>query len=136
MKIVTLTRAYQSDDVTLGMLKIQGVDHAPIYTLENPWIDNKPYISCIPEDGYICEKHNGAKFKDCWILQGVPNRSAILIHAGNRETDTTGCILVGLRSGYLGEDIAVLDSHDAMELLRKILGRKSFMIRIFDPQEA
>lgn len=130
MKIVTLTRSYQSDDVTLGMLKVQGVDHAPIYTLENPWIDNKPYISCIPADSYVCEKFNGTKFKDVWQLMGVPERSYILIHHGNFERDTSGCILVGMEAGYINEEIAIKQSREAMELLKDILGKKAFVLQI------
>lgn len=130
MKIVTLKRAYMTDEVTMGMIKIQGVDHPPIFTLENPYIDNKPYISCIPPDSYVCEKFNGAKFKDVWQLMGVPDRSYILIHHGNREADTSGCVLVGLGAGILNGEPAVLSSRDAMDLLRDILGRKSFILQI------
>lgn len=130
MKIVTLQRAFMDDDITLGILKVQGVDHKPIYTLENPWIDNKPYVSCVPPDSYVCEKFNGMRFKDVWQLMGVIDRSSILIHHGNTENDTSGCILVGMNAGYLHGEIAVLESRDAMDLLRKLLGKKSFILQI------
>jgi hypothetical protein len=130
MKIATLQRAHHGDDVTLGMLKFQDVEHRPIYTLENPFIDNKPYISCILPDSYVCDKFNGAKFKDVWQLMGVPDRSHILIHHGNTEADTSGCILVGLAAGRLNGQPAVLHSRDAMDLIRDIVGKKSFIIQI------
>ena len=130
MKIARLTRAFTNDDVTLGMLQFKGIAHDPIYTLENPWIDNKPYISCIPDDDYVVEKFNGAKFKDVFILQGVIGRSHILIHHGNTEEDTSGCILVGLSAGELHGEPAVLQSRDAMEYLRSLVGRKSFILEI------
>ena len=132
MKIVTLQRAFKDDTITLGMLKIQDVDHEPIYTLENPWINNKPYVSCIPPDSYVCEKFNGAKFKDVWKLRGVMDRSYILIHNGNREADTSGCIIVGLSAGKLSDETAVLNSHAALDLLRSLLGKKSFILQIKD----
>lgn len=130
MKIVTLTRAYQSDEVTLGMIKVQGVDHPPIYTLENPWIGNKKYISCIPAASYPCVKFSGTKFKDVWQVIGVDDRDYILIHHGNFERDTSGCILVGLEAGYINDEIAVKQSREAMELLKDILGKKEFLLQI------
>lgn len=134
MRVVTIQRSYMSSDVTLGILKIKDVDHPPIYTLENPWLSNKPYISCIPEDSYLCTKFNGMKYKDVWEVQGVTNRSSILIHHGNTEDNTQGCILVGLSAGELNGQPAVLQSRDAMDLLRSLIGSKDFALNIFNPR--
>jgi len=112
------------------MLQIQGIDHDPIYTLENPWIGNKPYVSCIPKDGYIVEKYDGFKYKDVFQVMGVPNRTAILFHHGNTENNTQGCILLGLGSGSLHDEPAVLSSRDAMDYFRKLMGKKAFTLII------
>lgn len=84
------------------------------YTLELPWKDNQRNISCIPKGTYGVVRHNGTKYKNVWRLLDVPNRSGILIHAGNTKADIQGCILVGLREYSQG----VLDSRLAIDKLR------------------
>lgn len=130
MKIVTLKRAYQDSRVTLGMLQIHGKEHSPIYTLENPWKDNKPYISCVPADEYVCERFSGKKYKDVYELKGVPGRSAILIHHGNYERNTSGCILLGLSGGMMNGEPAVKQSQSAMHYFKKLMGRDPFVLII------
>lgn len=130
MKTVKLTRAFQDDHVTLGMLQIQGIEHDPIYTLERPWIDNVQNVSCIPKDGYLVTKYDGYKFKDVFQVTGVPNRTAILFHKGNTVKDSTGCILLGLGAGSLHGQPAVLQSRDAMEYFKGLIGKKAFTLII------
>ena len=129
-RLVTLTRAWQNDDVTLGMLKVKDVDHRPIYTLENPWIDNKSYVSCIPADSYVCSKFSGVKYKDVWMVQGVPKRDHILIHYGNTAKNTDGCILLGLGAGEIDGVPAILSSRDAVDYFRTLVGKKEFILQI------
>jgi len=132
MRHVTLQRATQTALITLGMLQIKDIHHEPIYTLENPWLDNRPWVSCIPADTYVVEKYDGFKFKDVFKVRGVPNRSGILFHKGNYEHQTTGCILLGLKSGILNDKPAVMHSGDAMDYFRKLMGRKAFTLTIED----
>lgn len=120
--IVTLKRAAESLEGTFGMLSVAGIPLC--VTCEDPWIDNKRNVSCIPEGRYTCVPHNGTKYKDVWALEYVPGRSHILIHAGNTEDDTHGCILVGLQIGELNGKPAVLQSRKALNYLREILPEK------------
>lgn len=119
--IVTLSRGKQTAIGILGTLSYMG--ETLCYTLEEPWRNNAPADhkgeteSCIPEGRYYCVPHSGARFKNVWRLEDVPNRSYILIHAGNTLADTEGCILVGLRPSPNG----VADSQAALTLLRKKL---------------
>jgi len=131
MSIAVLTRGFMSGKVTLGKLQIKGMDHEPIYTLENPWLDNKHIISCIPSDSYVCSPYNGTKYKDVYKLEGVPLRSDILVHNGNTEKDTNGCILLGMSAGQMpnGEP-AVLESKKAIDYLRLLIGKKQFILII------
>ncbi len=116
MAILKLTRACSSDKGTFGTLCM---DEMPLcVTCEDPWNDNVSNISCIPKGIYQCRKFNGNKFKDVWEIVNVPNRSAILIHAGNTIDDTHGCILIGRCFSKLGGLPAVLQSQDAMTELR------------------
>lgn len=79
-------------------------------TLELPWLENKRNISCIPEGVYYCEK--GLKYVR---VNGVNNRSGILIHSGNTIADSSGCILVGQQFSALG----IINSKYALEDLLK-----------------
>jgi hypothetical protein len=47
-------------------------------------------------------------------VEDVPQRSDILIHAGNTHKDTHGCILLGMQFGKLGNDSAILASRSAL----------------------
>ena len=96
---ITLNRLYGSDDCTLGVLSCG--EGLLCFTLENPWKDNTPSISCIPEGEYSCAPHNGTKYHETWLVKDVPGRSAILFHSGNVESDTHGCILPGTVIGSL-----------------------------------
>lgn len=64
-------------------------------TLELPWKDNKPRVSCIPEGTYKAIKHISPKFNKSFWLQNVPGRSEILVHPGNYTSQILGCILPG-----------------------------------------
>lgn len=108
-----IVRAESAEIGTRGVLTDAAGNHL-CYTLELPWLNNVPNISCVPKGVYGVVRHNGAKYKNVWRLLDVPGRSGILIHAGNTKADIQGCILVGLREYSLG----VLDSRLAMDKLR------------------
>lgn len=98
---------------TLGELFIPG--HNKIFTIERPWQDNAKRESCIPEGTYSLKPHSGRIQPAIWI-DGVPDRTAILFHAGNTYTDLLGCIAPGLW-WRTGEPPAVLNSRAAMTQL-------------------
>lgn len=64
-------------------------------TLELPYINNQRQISCIPVGQYIVRKHNSPTFGKTFHVLNVEGRSEILIHKGNFNHNTKGCILVG-----------------------------------------
>jgi hypothetical protein len=107
MQKVKLKREIISNKAVLGSLELESKEIAK--TLENPWLNNEPFISCIPIGEYIVKTYSSNKYPNVWELQDVEGRSYILIHSGNVEEHTQGCILVGRKWGFLGENIAVLD---------------------------
>ncbi|MCL1888899.1 MAG: DUF5675 family protein [Desulfovibrionaceae bacterium] len=119
MSYLILTRSPGDDQGTPGTLIGPGL---ALVTLELPWRDNQPNISCIPAGKYICKPTISPKFGPCIGVQDVPGRANILIHAGNWAgdkskgfiTDSQGCILVGLASGTLSHQRAVTSSRDAL----------------------
>lgn len=122
---ITLTRSFQNNKATLGMLKIDGITHDPIFTLENP-LRHTSFDSCIPTGNYKCEPFSGSLFHNVWIVKDVPGRSAILIHPGNTERDTLGCILLGLGAGAMKDEPCVTQSRLAIEYFRKLVEDHSF----------
>lgn len=119
MQKVKLKREIISNKAVLGSLELESKEIAK--TLENPWLNNEPFISCIPVGEYIVKTYSSNKYPNVWELQDVEGRSYILIHSGNVEEHTQGCILVGRKWGFLGENIAVLDSRNTLGKLRSIL---------------
>lgn len=94
-----LRRTMRTADGVFG--RLTGSDLS-LATCEDDWEHNRPSISCIPDGTYALRrtmyyKHGYETFE----VAGVPGRSRILIHPGNTEEDTAGCILVGLRVGRL-----------------------------------
>jgi len=127
---ITLTRFFLNDAVTFGMLNIKGIDHWPIFTLENPWKDNRRNVSCIPEGRYDCSSYSSMKYVDVYKVHDVPARSGILFHKGNYERNTSGCILPGTGVDPAFYDPMVLHSGDAMKELRKIIKHQPFTLEI------
>lgn len=71
-------------------------------TIELPWLENKPRISCIPEGRYRIVQRWSEKFGFHLHILDVPDRSFILIHpANNAQTELAGCIApVTTHSGH------------------------------------
>lgn len=112
-----LSRVSYTADGTFGVLSAKervSDDYIPKWvTLENPWEGNEPFISCIPCGRYKVKPVDSPKFGKTWEVQNVEGRTSILFHAGNRHTETHGCILLGTQYGYLGSIPAILNSRTA-----------------------
>ena len=74
-----------------GILLFDGTELCK--TIELPWQDNQPRVSCIPEGAYRLRQRRSPKFKDHFEIMDVVNRSYILFHAANDATkELRGCI--------------------------------------------
>jgi hypothetical protein len=89
-------------------------------TLELPWLNNQHQISCILPGVYDLELWNSEKFGKCLHVRMVPDRDAILIHKGNFNKDTHGCILVGSRFSDIDKD-GYLDVIESGVTLNKLM---------------
>lgn len=96
MKPIRLTRFAYLPWATLGK-----ICHPELrlswYTLELPWNDNIPRISCIPEGTYEVKPDQEGRFTGFPELQNVPNRTEIIIHPANWTSQLEGCIALGKR---------------------------------------
>ena len=127
-----LKRVTKSPDIpTYGVLLNEGVPFA--LTLERPWLENVPNVSCIPAGHYRAIRHLSPKFGETFWVQDVPGRSEILFHKGNIAADSHGCILVGESFNYvLGEQGITASKEGFKEFMTILEGRNEFTIDIED----
>jgi len=115
----------------MGALVHQGIPFLTI--LERPWLFNKPNESCAPAGTYICKRYISQKYpaeKLAWIIQNVPGRTNMLIHAGNTIKDSKGCTLPGIGFGELEGEPAVISSREALRKLNEVTGGEDFELVI------
>jgi len=87
---LVLNRTYYAHG-TNGQLLLRGERLS--YTIELPWNDNKPQVSCIPEGRYELKKRYSPKFGVHLEVLNVPGRELILIHPANDALhELQGCI--------------------------------------------
>lgn len=98
-------------------------------TLENPYLNNHRNISSIPCGCYKVVSYSSPKYPNVWEIIEVKNRSKILIHQGNFEEDTQGCVLVGKKWSFINGKIAVSSSRLTLEKLQNELPN-SFLLEI------
>jgi hypothetical protein len=110
------------------------------FTLELPWRDNQKNISCIPAGEYDVTIRISPRFgRVYWVLK-VEGRTYILIHSGNwagdvskdLNTHTNGCILLGMKRGYLAGQRAVLMSRTAIRKFMDRLDGANFKLHILE----
>jgi len=118
---------------TYGDLYING--RFVCHTVERPWHNNQPNISCIPEGSYKLEKYTSPRFGDCFIVSGGEehqkvekfknsngNRWGILIHPANVPSQLAGCIApVTEFSTAFGSEYGGIASRKALRALTQRL---------------
>jgi hypothetical protein len=114
--MITIKRWYQNDS-TLGRLSVGGFQ---CFTLELPWRDNLPEVSCIPPGTYKAFKRKSPKNGLCVEFRDVPKRSNIQIHSGNYTRQILGCVLVGDAIKFLDGD-TIPDVANSRATLDKLL---------------
>ncbi len=125
---------------TFGVILVDGLPFA--MTVEPPWLDNKPRVSCIPAGNYTAARcrtlaHYGyadsPRFGDTFEILNVPGRSRILFHKGNTSADTLGCVILGEKFEPISGKPAVLESAAAFAEFKRITAVLStFAVEIID----
>lgn len=88
-----LCRIRQSDKTVGVIINTKGDSFE---TIELPWLDNKPCVSCIPDGTYeYVREYSPNKGRIVVELKGVQGRSEIQIHAGTKTDHVKGCIGIG-----------------------------------------
>lgn len=118
-----------------GTLGVMTVGDTEFYTVERPWEENLPRISCIPEGEYEMKRRKSPKFGWCWEVKNVPNRTYILFHSANFPDELQGCIAPGI--SLMSDRIAVSRSRDAMKEFEELTHEKECSLVIkFAPSAA
>ncbi len=126
-----LIRIERSKDGVFGVLTLNG--QLVCWTLERPWLNNAPNVSCIPPDIYVCNRIDSPKFKETFEVFNVPGRSHILFHIGNTIDDSLGCILPGSEIGEVKGKRGVLESGKAFfALMTALEGVDMFPLQIIN----
>ena len=141
MRRLRLRRTRFDPDRTEGELLDEDGERL-CYTLEPGWSDTD--FPKVDAGFYHSVRHGSRKYGQTWALEGVDvthwqtpgiARSAVLLHRGNVDEETRGCILPGLKRGKLNGEPAVLRSKDAMDVLRTEIGDAEFYLTIVEGVE-
>lgn len=128
MKTATLTRFGSIPGKgTFGELTFGKMS---LYTVEQVWADNQPFVSCVPAGTYTVEPHEG---RGPWVLTSEPlavtrwqehgsKRYTCLFHAANRASELQGCIAPGMSLGLVGGEWAVGSSGAAIRRMMNYFG--------------
>lgn len=132
MRTGTVVRKPTGDTGTHGVMVI---DDRSWVTLEPPWRNNVPELSCFPAGTYILKLMYSHRFgRNLYHFQNVPGRKAIELHPMNwagdikkgYKSDTEGCMGLGhsagdverpdgvLQDGILGSKASVQEFMDYM----------------------
>lgn len=125
-KKITLKRIAETEKQIQGILSIEG--EKKVYaTIELPNKNNHYRISCIPTGEYIIRPRTSKKYGKHLEVLNVPNRSMILIHAGNYYKQTAGCILVGKEWKDLNNDGEkdITDSKKTLKELTELITKET-----------
>jgi len=140
---LTVVRTQFGTDATNGLLFIDGVFEC--YTLEDQYQAVKVmHETCIPEGTYDIQfrKTGGfhAKYSERYKnahygmlhIQDVPNFTYILIHTGNTDEHTSGCLIVGetqqdleiSKDGFVGSSTTAYKKMYAKVAAQLLQGKK------------
>ena len=122
---IVLQRWAYHPDATLGIIKFSDIE---FWSVERPWLDNKPNISCIPVGEYELKWRESPKFGPTWQLEDVPGRTPILIHAANFAYQLQGCIALG--TDLMGDTIAVANSRKAVNLFEEVTEGGEWVLKV------
>jgi hypothetical protein len=127
----TLRRVEVGPDGAFGELTIAEASRPWLYTVERTYTVDSAEVIKIPPGTYHCIRtryYHGQC--DTYEVQ-VPEHSRLLFHPGNLETDSDGCIIVGMSRGWLNGKPAVLRSRVGFALFMQLCaGRSGFDMKV------
>lgn len=104
------------------------------YTMEQPWKDNTPYHSCVPDGDYDLVPFDSPQFGPVFLMvnpslnvyafeEDCPDDTGrflcLFAHVGNWVHDVEGCVALGEALGFDTHGYMVTRSADAIEAFRR-----------------
>lgn len=95
-------RLVRKDFRNFGIFGELIADSFILKTLEHAYLNEKGfYVPKVPAGAYLCRRgphrlHGMKETFETFMLMDVPNADGILFHWGNYNSDSEGCILLGL----------------------------------------
>lgn len=135
--IIKLDRIGSTVWGTLGRLELP--DRSFFCTLEPQWRNNARGESCIPAGEYpmkmrqspIVARTTSKEFMRGWEIQDVPGRDLIMIHPGNWQHNSNGCVLVGRSFEVIDGKPGISASRAAFrDLMHRLAACDDWRIRI------
>ena len=119
-----------SDAGTFGTIHLPGQPR--FFSLELPWKDNHPFLSCVPTGIYPAEMAWSAHFgRNLYHLLDVPDRDAIEVHVANWASELRGCIALGRKiAQWPKKGWGVANSASALDLFTHALHGQPFRFDI------
>lgn len=129
MTDLSLIRFAYTPEGTFGRLPMP--DGMTLFTVERPWLNNAPNVSCIPCGDYTCapKRYNRGGYDAVQVLD-VPGRSYILFHIGNDVRHSQGCILVNSDHAYSQHGMYGVNSRTAFKLFMEFYGGRTFSLHV------
>lgn len=127
MCLVTLTRDVTNDYGTFGTLYFDGLSFRTLEPVK-PIINTGNYLLTFTFSPRFSSKQPYSKFNGVPLVNGVRGHEGIRIHVGNYQSETQGCILVGLSC----DDTMIFDSRKAYrDLMQRVQQRMYYNINTF-----
>ena len=120
---ILIFRHTEQEKQTLGYGFVVDKNSNPVFffsTLELPYSGNRASISSIPIGIYKGIKSNSPSLGNVIKINGVLDRTHILIHQGNYNNQIRGCILVGTSFVDINKD-GVIDLFNSKITLNNLL---------------
>jgi len=140
--VIELIRDDKSEGGQQGTFELNG---DLWHSLEQPDLDNRPFLSCVPLGEYELHSFNSPKYGDCYIMvnenlnvweyedsAGRPDNGRYLclfVHRGNYVRNFQGCIGAGF--GYLPGDDMITNTRKACEeVIAAVVDEGSYRLNI------
>jgi len=117
---------------TFGIIRYN--DRLICHSLELPDIDNKPFISRIPNGSYHAEIIFFKNKYPAIYIKDVPGRSGIVIHIANRTEEIQGCIAPGtyIKFEKTGEKVVYESSNALKKIVKTVQDDKHLIVRVIE----
>jgi hypothetical protein len=138
MRTVQLFHTLQNDKQSLGTISMPDLGFN-CKTLELPWKNNEPQVSCIPDNIYLCKWTRSNRLSKLaghdvytYEIMNVPGRSGIRIHSANYFFQLLGCIALGdaLKDINMDQQLDVIHSGKTVARFAEAMDYKDFYLDI------